>query len=79
VNISFPRVRDFRGISDRSVDRNGNMTIGLKDYSCFPELKAEDIDQIYGLEICLDTNAKNYEEGLALFQALGFPFKKNKK
>ncbi|MDD3285728.1 MAG: 50S ribosomal protein L5 [Patescibacteria group bacterium] len=79
VNISFPRVRDFRGISDKGVDRNGNMTIGLKDYSCFPELKAEDIDQIYGLEICLNTNAKNREEGLALFQAFGFPFKKNEK
>ncbi len=79
VNISFPRVRDFRGISDKGVDRTGNMTIGLKDYSCFPELKAEDIDQIYGLEICINTNARNREEGLALFQAFGFPFKKNEK
>jgi large subunit ribosomal protein L5 len=79
VNISFPRVRDFRGISDKGVDRSGNMSIGLKDYSCFPELRAEDIDQIYGLEICLNTNAKNREEGLALFRAFGFPFKKNEK
>ena len=79
VNISFPRVRDFRGISDKGVDRSGNMTVGLKDYSCFPELKAEDIDQVYGLEICLNTNAKTREEGLALFTAFGFPFKKNEK
>lgn len=79
VNISFPRVRDFRGISDKGIDRTGNMTIGLKDYSCFPELTAEDIDQIYGLEICINTSARNREEGLALFQAFGFPFKKNEK
>ncbi len=79
VDISFPRVRDFRGISDKGVDRTGNMTIGLKDYSCFPELRAEDVDQVYGLEICINTNAKNREEGLALFTAMGFPFKKNEK
>jgi len=79
INVSFPRVRDFRGISDKAIDRTGNMTIGLKDYSCFPELRAEDIDQIYGLEICLNTSAKNREEGLALFNAFGFPFKKNEK
>lgn len=79
VNITFPRVRDFRGISDKGVDRNGNMTVGFKDYSCFPELRAEDVDQVYGLEICLNTNAKTREEGLALFTAFGFPFKKNEK
>jgi len=79
INVSFPRVRDFRGIRDKAIDRTGNMTIGLKDYSCFPELRAEDIDQIYGLEICLNTSAKNREEGLALFNAFGFPFKKNEK
>lgn len=79
VNITFPRVRDFRGISDKGVDRTGNMTIGFKDYSAFPELRAEDIDQVYGLEICMHTNAKNRTEGLALFTAFGFPFKKNEK
>ena len=79
VNITFPRVRDFRGISDHGVDRSGNMSVGFKDYSCFPELKAEDVDQVYGLEICLNTSAKNREEGLALFVAFGFPFKKNEK
>ncbi|MGE5426137.1 MAG: 50S ribosomal protein L5 [Bacillota bacterium] len=79
VKITFPRVRDFRGISDKGVDRNGNMTIGFKDYSAFPELRAEDMDQAFGLEICLNTNARSRAEGLALFTAFGFPFKKNEK
>lgn len=79
VNIAFPRVRDFRGISDKAVDRSGNMTVGFKDYSCFPELSASDLDNLHGLEVCLNTDAENREEGLALFTALGFPFKKNEK
>jgi large subunit ribosomal protein L5 len=76
INISFPRVRDFRGISDKAMDQKGNITIGIKDYSCFPEIKVEDIDKIYGLEICIATSAKNREEGLELFRLMGFPFKK---
>ncbi len=79
VSIAFPRVRDFRGISDKGVDRSGNMTVGFKDYSCFPELSAADMDNVHGLEVCLNTSAKTREEGLALFTALGFPFKKNVK
>lgn len=76
VNITFPRVRDFRGISDKSIDNKGNLTIGLKDYSCFPEIKAEDVDKIFGLEVSISTSANNYEEGLEFFRLLGFPFKK---
>jgi len=79
VNITFPRVRDFRGISDKSVDRNGNLTVGFKDYSSFPEIHVEDVDNIFGLEICLATSAKNREEGLEFFRLLGFPFKKDSK
>ena len=76
VGITFPRVRDFRGISDKAVDNRGNLTIGFKDYSCFPEIKVEDVDKIYGLEVCIATSAKNREEGLELFRLIGFPFKK---
>jgi len=76
VGITFPRVRDFRGISDKAIDNRGNLTIGFKDYSCFPEIKVEDIDKIYGLEVCIATSAKNREEGLELFRLIGFPFKK---
>jgi len=79
VNITFPRVRDFRGISEKSVDRQGSMTVGFKDYTSFPEIHLEEVDNNYGLEICLSTTAKNREEGLELFRLLGFPFKKESK
>lgn len=79
ATITFPRVRDFRGISDKGMDRTGNMTIGFKDQSAFPEVKIEDMDNPFGLEICLNTTAKNREEGLELFRLIGFPFKKDSK
>ena len=79
VGITFPRVRDFRGISDKGMDRTGNMTIGFKDQSAFPEVRIEDMDNAFGLEICLNTTAKNREEGLELFRSFGFPFKKDAK
>jgi len=79
VNITFPRVRDFRGISFKGIDRSGNMTLGFKDYSAFAELSASDLDTLHGLEISLSTTARKREEGIALFTALGFPFNKNEK
>jgi len=77
INISFPRIRDFRGISDKSVDRQGNMTVGFREHLSFPEIKADDVENIYGLEICLATNTKDRAKGLALFTLMGFPFKKS--
>ncbi|MFA5155355.1 MAG: 50S ribosomal protein L5 [Patescibacteria group bacterium] len=79
VNITFPRVRDFRGLSEKSVDRTGNLTVGFKDYTAFPEIRMEEADNNYGLEVCLSTNAGDRERGLELFRALGFPFKKDSK
>jgi large subunit ribosomal protein L5 len=79
VNLTFPLVRDFRGISDKAVDRNGNLTVGFKDFTCFPEIRLEEVDNIFGLEVCLATTAKNREEGLELFRLMGFPFKKDSK
>ncbi len=79
VNITFPRVRDFRGLNDKAMDRNGNLTVGFKEHTAFPEIKIEDADNLFGLEICLTASARNREEGLALFRALGFPFKKAEK
>jgi large subunit ribosomal protein L5 len=79
VNITFPRVRDFRGLNTKTVDGSGNMTIGFKDQSPFPEIKVEDMDNPFGLEVCLSTSAVNREEGLELFSLLGFPFKKENK
>ena len=76
VNIAFPLVRDFRGISEKSVDRGGNLTVGFKEYSSFPEIRLSEVDHVFGLEVCLTTSAKTREEGLELFRLLGFPFKK---
>lgn len=76
VNATFPRVRDFRGLDDKSIDRNGNYTIGIKEHLAFPEIKADEVENVFGLEVCIATKAKNREEGLALFKLMGFPFKK---
>jgi large subunit ribosomal protein L5 len=76
VNISFPRVRDFRGINDTQIDRTGNLTIGFKEHLAFPEIKADEIESTHGLEICIATTAKTRDEGLELFRLMGFPFKK---
>jgi large subunit ribosomal protein L5 len=76
VHITFPRVRDFRGIDKTSVDQSGNLTVGIKEHTAFAEVSSEDTDNIFGLEITLVTNCKNREEGLELFKQLGFPFKK---
>jgi large subunit ribosomal protein L5 len=77
VNITFPRVRDFRGISESIIDRDGNMTIGFKEHLPFPEIKQEDIDNIHGLEITIVTSTQNRAAAVELFRLLGFPFKKN--
>jgi len=79
VNVTFPRVRDFRGISEKSVDREGNLSVGFKEHTCFPEIQAEEVDNIFGLEVCLATTARNRAGGLELFRLLGFPFKKESK
>jgi len=76
INITFPRVRDFRGISEKIIDRQGNLTVGIKEHLSFPEIKADDVENIFGLEISLSTNAKTREEGLEMFRLMGFPFKK---
>ena len=75
VNITFPRIRDFRGISVKQVDNHGNLAVGFKEHIAFPEIKADEVDNIHGLQVCLATTAKTYEEGLELFKLMGFPFK----
>lgn len=76
VHIVFPRVRDFRGISDKSFDGNGNYTVGLKEHTVFPEINPDDLVKIHGIQVCINTTAKSDEEGRALLTAFGFPFKK---
>lgn len=76
INISFPRVRDFRGLSEKQVDARGNLTIGFRENLAFPEISADELENAHGMEVCLPTTAKTREEGLELFKLFGFPFKK---
>lgn len=76
INISFPRVRDFRGVSAKSVDAHGNLSVGFREHLAFPEIKVDEVDKIHGLEVCISTTAKTREEGLELLRLMGFPFKK---
>jgi len=73
ISITLPRVRDFRGLSPKIIDRNGSMNIGLRESIAFPEIRADEIEKIHGLEISITTSAKNHQQGVELFKALGFP------
>jgi len=77
VNIALPRVRDFRGIPLKSFDGNGNYSIGLKDYTVFPEVKPEDADFTHGIEITVCTTTRSDKEAKELLTQLGFPFQKD--
>ena len=76
INISLPRVRDFRGLSSKAIDKQGNLTIGMKEHIVFPEIRPDEVEKIHGLEITVVTDAKSKEEGLELLTLMGFPFKK---
>ncbi|MEK7198086.1 MAG: 50S ribosomal protein L5 [Patescibacteria group bacterium] len=75
INSALPRTRDFRGISDKSLDKKGNLTIGIKEHIVFPEIRGEEMKNIFGFEITIVVKAKNKEEALALYKSLGFPMK----
>jgi large subunit ribosomal protein L5 len=75
IKVTLPRVRDFRGLSLDILDKNGNLNIGIKEHTAFPEIKADEIEKLHGLEIAIVTTAKSKKEGQALFTALGLPFK----
>jgi large subunit ribosomal protein L5 len=75
INLALPRIRDFRGLSDKQFDGNGNYTFGLTEQSMFHEIDQDKIDRVRGFDITIVTTAKNNEEGRALLKALGFPFK----
>jgi len=78
VKVTFPRVRDFRGISTSTVDDHGNLSIGFKEHIAFPEIQSDEIEIIHGLQVTVTTTATSKEEGMKLFEALGFPFQKVK-
>ncbi|MGG7464596.1 MULTISPECIES: 50S ribosomal protein L5 [unclassified Plantibacter] len=75
INLALPRIRDFRGLSDKQFDGNGNYTFGLQEQSVFHEIDQDKIDRVRGFDITVVTTAKTDEEGRALLKQLGFPFK----
>ena len=74
INVSLPRVRDFRGISPRSFDGRGNYTLGIKEQLIFPEIEYDKIDKIRGMDIIIVTTAKTDEEARELLRLMGMPF-----
>jgi large subunit ribosomal protein L5 len=75
VNISIPRIRDFRGVSNRAFDGRGNYSLGVKEQIIFPEIEYDKIDALRGMDIAINTTAKNDDEARALLAAFRFPFK----
>ena len=75
INIALPRVRDFRGMSPKSFDGQGNYSMGVKEQIIFPEIDYDKIDALRGMDITITTSAKTDEEGRALLEAFNFPFK----
>lgn len=75
VNISIPRIRDFRGLNPKSFDRSGNYSMGVTEQIIFPEINYDEIDTLRGMDITITTTARNPEEGRALLEAFNFPFK----
>ncbi len=76
LNISLPRTKDFRGIERKIVDDIGNLTLGIKEHTIFPETSDEELKDVFGLSVTIVTTAKTKPEALAFFEAMGFPFKK---
>lgn len=75
VRIALPRSRDFRGISASSIDQSGNLNLGVKEQSIFPEVSYESLKDIFGFQVTVATTAKNRDEGAELFKLMGFPIK----
>jgi large subunit ribosomal protein L5 len=77
VNISLPRIRDFRGVPSRGFDGRGNFTMGIKEHIIFPEIEYDKIAQIFGMDITIVTSARTDEQALALLTHMKMPFRKN--
>jgi large subunit ribosomal protein L5 len=76
VNITVPRIRDFRGLSDKSFDGRGNYTVGIKEHTVFPEVDVDKITRVYGMDITIVTTAGTDQEAYELLKGFGFPFVK---
>jgi len=74
IHVALPRVRDFKGVSERAFDGQGNYSLGIREQIIFPEIQADKVDKIHGLTISIVTTAKTDEEGRALLRHMGMPF-----
>ena len=79
LTIALPRVRDFRGLTDRSFDGNGNYAMGIKEHLIFPEIDYDKIDRVWGMDVIVCTSAKTDDEARALLTAFNFPFRKSQR
>ncbi len=77
LNVSIPRTKDFRGLKKTSVDEIGNLTFGIKEHTIFPEIRDEELKDIFGMAITLTTTAKDKKEATRFFEIIGIPFKKD--
>ena len=78
VNIALPRIKDFRGLSDKGFDNFGNYTFGIKEHIIFPEINFDKVDRIRGMDITLCTTCADKKISFALLKAMNFPFSKTK-
>ncbi len=74
IHVAFPRVKDFRGLSPKGIDRHGNLAVGFREHIVFPEIRTDEIESLHGLEVAVVTTAKSRDEGRRLLELLGFPF-----
>jgi large subunit ribosomal protein L5 len=79
ITVALPRVRDFRGLTDRSFDGNGNFAMGIKEHLIFPEIDYDKIDKVWGMDIIVCTSANTDDEARALLDAFNFPFRKSQR
>jgi large subunit ribosomal protein L5 len=75
VNVALPRVRDFRGVSDRAFDGRGNYSLGIREHTIFPEINLDKVEQVKGLTVTMVTSAQTDAEGRTLLRAMGMPFR----
>lgn len=76
ISLALPLSKDFRGIDVKNVDQHGNLNVGIKEHSIFPEVNLENVKDIFSLQVTVTTTAKNRDQGIALFRGLGMPLKK---
>ena len=76
INSVLPRMRDFKGLSLKGFDKQGNYSLGMKEHTVFPEISSDEVERVHGLEVVISTSAKSRDEGKALLELIGFPFEK---